>query len=183
MTVIAVASSDTACWMASDSRASCNGAVATLAEPKIMHWGDVLIGCEGSFAVLDFCRYVMPKADLGQGDLSNWLAMSVVPQLRAYLTEVGAMRRVNERPEFPGQILVAHKDWWRIIDTGGHVIRFASHFWAIGSGAPEARGAMHAHGLTLSARRLVEAGVVAACALDDGCAGPIHVLSTEQESA
>ncbi|HMI36950.1 MAG TPA: hypothetical protein VK505_04925 [Steroidobacteraceae bacterium] len=170
--------------MACDSQASNNGAIGVLADSKIIRHGPVLVACEGSFAITQLVRYeTIPECSrtLDDMDLADWAANAFVPAIRKHLKERDLLRRVNDSLEFPGMTLIARGPEWLLIDSAGSIVRFLNEWWAIGSGAAEARGAMFAASVAegATADEIADLGVAAAIALDDGCCAPIRHEWTE----
>lgn len=179
MTCITVVSDGTRCCMAADSQATNGGSVAVLSQSKIDRIGPFLVAAEGGIAVGQFVRH--HATPVLQGDLVEWAVKSFAPELRKHLESNTGMRMYEGRPEFPGQILIAKGADWILMDTGGSVVEIAATFWAIGSGAPEARGCMwHAiQSEAFEANNIAVRGVEAAIAMDNGCCGPVCIEWTE----
>lgn len=192
MTVIVAVTDGERVCMACDSQSSNNNCRATLARPKIVRIGPLLVGAEGTMAVGDFLRYRYVIGAWGKEvELAAWCGTTLADDLRNHLRERDLMEKRGDRTEMPGQLLIAKGGEFLILDTGGSVVQVASPFWAIGSGGPEARGAMWAawpasEVMHLATNQLhpreetvARAGVEAAIALDYGCGPPVHVEWTE----
>ena len=176
MSVIAVYSDGTRCCMACDSQASNGGAKAIMKGSKIVERNGWLFGAEGSPVAQQAIEYDLSPASLLEHDpLAHWAAVDFYPWLYSKLKSRGQLVPVSGRDELPGQILIARKSEFVLLDTIGAVVEFATDFWAIGSGGAEARGAMYARELDNGhSDQIVSEAVAAACALDDGCSKPIH---------
>jgi hypothetical protein len=162
--------------MACDSQASSNGTKAALRGSKIIEIAGALFGAEGSFGVAEFLRSdTWPRQPMASMPLEV-VARSFVAAAWSWLKKRDALRIVNGSPELSGNVLVARGPDWILIDSGGSLIDLASDWWAIGSGAAEARGAMFVATLLehAEAGNIARQGVHAAIALDDGCSFPIN---------
>ncbi len=195
MTCIAVVSDGTRCCMAADSQATNNGTVAVLSDSKIVRVGPLLIAAEGTASIAQWARNRIyqpidaPTSFRVMGidwpkpsePLEKWAADVFADSLRDYLSQRQLLRNVNGSNEMPGQILIARGPQWIVVDAGGSVYQFASDWWAIGSGAPEARGAMWhaAQSEHFEANHIAVRGVEAAIALDNGCCAPVRVEWTD----
>lgn len=176
MTVIVAVSGGSRVCMASDSLAVNNGAKGVLKTPKLVRMGTFVIGSSGSFGANQLLPACLKEPFTDPRPLLD-VCKQLADDLRKELKDRDLMRRVNDALEFPGMMLVARGPDFALIDAGGSVIQFDYDWWAIGSGAAEARGAMfvaskYEHA---GADEVARAGVEAAIALDDGCGGDIRM--------
>jgi ATP-dependent protease HslVU (ClpYQ) peptidase subunit len=197
MSVIVVVSDGIRCCMACDSQTTNNGAKAQLADPKIASAQGILFAGEGVLAFDHYIKRESAKGEpkwVGLTDL-NVIAAAIADDFRAWLRDRDMLVKTDEHnAELPGQILVAKGAEFRVIDGGGYVVKLARPWHAIGSGGGEARGALHAltvdsagteaivkqaGGAPLTVEYIARAAIEAACALDDGCSPPVHVMWTE----
>lgn len=174
-------------WMAADSQATNNGAVLIHGLSKIVQrdtFGRTLFGSDGSLWLGDAFRYgVLPTRHAGQS-LAEWCAAELAPWLHAKATEGQRWIDRSNGKEWNGQTLVANGSDLVLVDAGGSIVVPASGRWAIGSGGAEARGALWAmdrDGSAMLAHQRATLAVAAACALDDGCGGPIECVCTVPE--
>lgn len=152
-----------------DSLATTPGGGKSTGVVKVVRRGRVLVGAAGAWAQAQrLIRILDEPASMED------LVESVAAARTALIAFVA--------PPGPGALADTLVDLltvgpWGIVEfdsTGGWLRH--SHWWAIGSGAPEGRGAMHAvpHA---SASDQVDRAVRAAIALDTGCGGEPLVLT------
>ena len=182
MSVIVVVKDGRRVCMACDSQASVNSSRAFLEAPKIVRSGPLVIGADGTIAIVSFVRHVWVQAPEWPQHvpLARWVQNEFSPALRHWLKENDHLETRDGRTDFPGSALIALKGEFVHLDSGGNVAELQVPFWAIGSGAPEALGAMWAHRNTSTTHRpgianTAQIGVEAAIALDPHCGGKIVV--------
>ena len=166
-----------------DSQATnASGSKLTLAESKIVRCGEVLIGASDTLAASHFLRHEFARSWEG-GETLDEIANGVVRALRVHLKSIDGMRIVNGNPELPGHLLIAKRSEFLLVDASGSIIRIEGSWWAIGSGAPEARGslwtAQYREHVGSEADLMASDAVKAACALDDGCGPPVRIEWTQ----
>lgn len=186
MTVIVAVTDGTRVCVAADSQCTAgNGVKLTLAGGKVSRVptpaGLLLIAAEGSLATDHFIRHHPIAVNCGPDATLDYLAARFAEELRTHLMARDLMRLCDGTRELPGNILMARGCEFVLIDSGGSVVRVESDWWAIGSGAPEARGAMW---LGMQAghvdhEQVARMAVHAAIELDSGCGFPIRVEWTE----
>lgn len=144
--------------------------------PKVWAWGPILLGTCGSLA---------------QRQHLEWgLGLDEVPttagELRKLLTHAyeALGSRVGSPPHgcLPNvdlEILVVSPWGILAVDQEGGIVD-PGGWWAIGSGGPEARGALWAARASVGSRWCAEMAVKAAIALDSGCGGKPAVLSAPE---
>lgn len=177
--------------MACDSQTTnSNGAKLTLADGKIVRVGPMLVGGDGTHAVLHFARHVYRGFALPQGDHENPAvsglearAIHFTDALRDWLKGRDMLSKSQEfNAELPGHLLCAYRDRFVLVDGGGYLVWVESPFWAIGCGGAEARGAMWAAercGVIRAAPDFARVGVDAAMAFDSACGPPVCIEWTE----
>ena len=193
MSVIVAVSDGLKVCMAADSQLT-NGSTRTvLANSKLMRVGPLVIGVDGLLAAGDALRYHSDELELRNRDriqsLPAWCSQTFVPWFRAYLKAADLMEKAEDgRLEFPCAALVAYRGQFVHMDIAGAVNEIAQSWWAIGSGAAVARGAMWAletgggfgrGDMGYSPKLLAHQGVRAAIAFDIQCCDPVVDLYTE----
>jgi ATP-dependent protease HslVU (ClpYQ) peptidase subunit len=97
--------------------------------------------------------------------------------------ELMEKNRYTGAAELPGRLLIAWKDDFIEVDASGQLIKPASDWHAIGSGAEVARGAMWSawHELAIAAverEEIARVGVNAACTFNIYCSFPVITAVT-----
>lgn len=182
MTVIVAVQDPDRVWMACDSQGTQGSGTKThLKFAKILRIRDGLLIGFCSLTIREFCQYGLEPGHEGLPlEHTAWI---LGESLRGYLQSRNLMEKAQEGvQEFPSNFLLARGKEFVEIDSRGNVIRHATPYWAIGSGGPEARGALRAlTGLVSDPRQRAIAAVEAAMAFDTGCSGDVHVFHAAEE--
>lgn len=176
MTVVAAVKAMGRVHMACDSQATNNGTIMYPAESKIVTRGRYLLGGEGTIAMQSWFR-TAPQALFKphRAGLVDWVDRIFGPATLEHFTKIG---QLTDRRELPGQAIIACGSEFVVMDAAGHPVS-PGPWWAIGSGGPEARGALFvcsAYGRNPA--DWPETASRAATHLDDGCGGQILRFTT-----
>lgn len=175
------------CVMACDSQAKIYGKKVTLAKPKVFAKDGVLVAGAGHGPLLmEWCaRRITIETEAPLVEFARFIS----DEFRIWCKERDQLeKQPDDQLDMPCTMLIAKGPDFVQVDGNGGLVHVAEKWHAIGSGAPEARGAMFVasrssedgrDGSVYSVGSIAKLGVMAACAFDDGCSGPVHVMWTQ----
>lgn len=143
MTAIVAVSQGSKMLFGSDSAATADDALATMADAKVFRHGEVLFGCAGSFRAAQLVRYAFspPKK---RGDLDKYMATTFMDALREVLTKGGHATKKDQEETIDASILVGYRGTLFVVYGDFGIERVRDPFNAIGSGSAPALGALYA---------------------------------------
>lgn len=190
MSIVVAVSDSTRVYVACDSQATNNGSKMTLARPKFNRFpgGLIVVTCDLLTDQL-LCECQMPFAVPGDkmghhnDSLGDWARAHFVPWMRSLLRERDLLETAQDGSKglWPGAVMLCHRASIVLVDNSGGVVEPARSWMSTGSGRDAADGAMwtmHRYG-PLDPAMMARHAVLAACALDIGCSGPIFTTTTE----
>lgn len=131
---------------------------------KVWRKPGMVFGAAGSLACAQRVRYAIQAEPPGPKDIARWLVTELAPCIAELSTE-------HAPP--PALLIIVHGEIWGM-DGAGAATRAEDGFWAIGSGASLAIGAMAA--LRTKPRARVRRAVEVAARFGDGCLPPVHSM-------
>jgi ATP-dependent protease HslVU (ClpYQ) peptidase subunit len=182
--IAAVVDQEGTVWMGGDSGLDSGGCSLQTSLPKVFCNGDFLIGVSGTSRLSQIIRHIFVPPEVKQAP-DAYFVKDFAAVLRECCREHGGECK-NEDDEGPetvmdGRVLVGYKDWLVSIDGSYGVGALAAPFQAIGSGAIEARAAMHTAWSLLpkpvSGERLVKLALEAAAEFDGNIRPPFTIFS------
>lgn len=176
MTIIAGIVDADSVWMGSDGRTSNGAQVSSLLKSKLIGRAvgkrPLVIGVAGSLRVAQIIEYLpLPKVGW-RPDVYSFM-LGLAEMLRVELRERGAGVEANGEQWGDFEVLAAFYGRLFFIQSDYSVIEKGS-YWAIGSGAPYALGALIASGNAQTDERLQQA-LAAAAEFDPHCGRPFFI--------
>lgn len=188
MTCVVAITDGTTVWMGADSAGTNDvGEVFIKANPKVWRAGECVLGTCGDARMSQALQYYFEPPPVQGDDVFRHMIGIFVEKLREALRQGGALLRKTEVDEIDGHILVGLR---------GHIFTVGSHFGitetiepygAIGTGAPEARGALwgiRAHNSPVAefdTDKLLLAALTASERFNSGVQRPFTIVSTRAE--
>lgn len=145
------------------------------ATPKQIQVGDFQVGWCGNISVIQaMCRVMRLSPPEKHQNTAEWLQHKVVETLYGELFAMAQLHSAQDQNQglvSDASLLIAARDGLYFIDSDLSCGKIAGEYYAIGSGAHYAIGAMHGYSHESSRLRL-EAAMHAACSWDTASAGP-----------
>jgi ATP-dependent protease HslVU (ClpYQ) peptidase subunit len=131
-------------YMGGDSASCVDCSIQIIKSPKVFKKGDLLLGVSGSPRLQDVLKYNFDFPEDVTLEPLEYLNRDFVPSLRECLSENGVLGVENEIESSESWILVGYKERLFIIEANFHVAESNKSYDAVGCGASEAMGALHA---------------------------------------
>jgi hypothetical protein len=167
-------------WMGADSAFSTECNTWTFRNPKIFRRGDLMVGVTGDIRVSQVMQFggldvafTPPPSE----DFQRWVVGEFVPSVRTILQSAGVASKKDEVESFDSRILIGHAGQLCCIECNYGVSWPAGSFFAVGSGADVAMGALYgAFDTTRSAEDRILLALKASERYCRNVRGPLAVL-------
>ena len=139
MTCIVAVAQEGRVWMGADSCGSDPSGYQIVGNPKIFAiGGDLLIGCCGSFRVMDLLRYSLKVERNGSWDIDRYMRTVFIDAVRECLTK----GRFGDDGRSCSNFLVGHAGRLYEVQSDYSVLNVPDWGFAVGSGEHAARGSL-----------------------------------------
>lgn len=181
--VVAVSNCDRVCMGSDSQMTEPNGSRMRMRGPKMARVGAVLCSCPSIIVadLLDLIPKPTEREIAEAGGLRRWVCGTLRPQLRRHLQDYERLELTTAGTrEFHGMMIIAHLEEMVVMEPGWGVVEVDGNWCAVGSGAPEARGALSIlQDTEVDTEEQVRRAVRTACELDQSCCEPVHLLWTD----
>lgn len=166
-------------WLGADTMASDDSRKFTMGQKKLVRLSDdLLVGIAGSIRVKDIlaCSVSVPPRAESEANDYRYLVTALVPEVREKLRAGGALVVDSGVEELPDSaLLIGYRGGVYVIDGDLQVSQLDSGYWAIGSGAEYALGALHASRSQKDIRKRITIALEAAAAFCPSVGPPFVV--------
>lgn len=151
------------------------------ADSKVFRVGEFLIGSSGTVRCQQIIRYLFEPLPI-DGDLTAYMVREFVPALRNLIKENGGeVKTSSGTEEMDARYLIGVRGRLFEIDSGYGVFESKSFYAAVGCADQEALAAMFTAArlldINVSARAIVENGLLAAAQFDTSIRPPFTILT------
>lgn len=144
MTCIVGLIHDNVVYIGGDSASSSDNQVSVRKDSKVFKHGDAVIGFTTSWRMGQILRYEMSPFAISSGqDAHQELVRTYVPALRKVAKDAGCMQQHNSA-DYLGTFLIGVAGRLFYVDSDFQVGEPMTPYWAVGSGAAYALGALAA---------------------------------------
>lgn len=181
MTCIVGIESKNSVWLGGDSAATgSDGSQMLIADKKVFVNGNVAFGICGSPKIIDPLRYYdFSRIDKTQ-DIREYVATSLVPQIKDAFKASGCVVEHPEHGEiFSGAVLFGVAGKLFRMESNFQLITDAFGFDSVGSGADIAIGSLHSTKKDSRARRRIMTALEASAIANAGVRPPFSIVSVK----
>ncbi len=169
-----------------DSQASKGYVVSTLAPstPKVFRLGEMVIGVCGSLRTLQLLRFALTLPSHPESrDVMAYIAVDVANAVRECLKSAGNAKKDSDQENHESELLIAYRGRLYSLHSDYSVMEVADGYYAVGSGAELAMGALHMSthmGDLVAPKQRVRWALEASAAFNHGVSAPfiLEVLET-----
>lgn len=113
-------------------------------DPKVFKVGDFLIGCAGSFRMMQLLRFSLELPEIKNKEIYEYLCVDFINSVRECFRQGGYLQRTTDGDDKGGYFLVGYKNRLFDINSDFQVGENKSGMDALGTGRQYALGSLHA---------------------------------------
>lgn len=163
--------------MGADSAGTCGMDLTIRKDPKIFKNGPFLIGCTGSFRMMQILNHSFKPPTVTKKDIFKYMCTDFIDEVREVFKRGGFLQKYEEGDDKGGCFLVAYKDRLFQVQNDFQVSETTRGYDAIGCGSDYALGNIYA-GLLSGSRSNIIGALSAAEYFSAGVCEPFNILTT-----
>jgi ATP-dependent protease HslVU (ClpYQ) peptidase subunit len=126
-----------------DSSSSNDENIFIRKDSKVFTNGPFVIGCAGSFRMIQLLKYSFVPPEIGEKDIFEYMCTDFINNVRQCFREGGYIQRFQDGDEKGGIFLVGYKNRLFLIDIDFQVAEHIDNYSSIGCGSNFALGSLH----------------------------------------